>query len=476
VPTISRFENICLFHILDGLRDGLSHFSRPTRVAMVYAIRPDGPLHIYDPMDLMRGHESKLKSFYLDSDAWRKNPPYAGGLELLDQQHSQNLQMAGIASHGGRADAVAYQMWFTEQHSDMCSLGPIRMWLEYAVRLFAQNYEIQSVMNIDTAGYVLQHCANHSIRDFLVEERSAMGKLDTQLRIYPLLDAVLGISKTREEGAPAWGEIAFVEPCELYQMNFLALFPDLERPLMTNHKHVRKLLQSVEKTDSCLVSDGQAVIGIATGAAPDSSVIARFHGNHGFLWLNGLRVCSFADGNYHASTRKANLVELEEKLIDSPLSRTDQHTLMRIVTRLVESAAKHRHGAAIVLDFSARTLDIPGQSLVHALDLRQERFLLLAMSLAKVDGALHIGVDLKLHAFGCLLDGLAVPGENRARGARYNSSMRFSARHDDVIVVAVSSDRPVSILQNGVELTAACQLPQLTGCPSPPPLTTWLQA
>ena len=42
----NSFEDICLFHILDGLRDGLGHFSHPTRVALIYAVKHDGPLHI----------------------------------------------------------------------------------------------------------------------------------------------------------------------------------------------------------------------------------------------------------------------------------------------------------------------------------------------------------------------------------------------------------------------------------------------
>ena len=393
---------------------------------------------------------------------------------MFDDKHLKDLGLAGIIAHGGRMNSVAYQVWFTEQHPDICSTGPIRMWLEYAVRLFAQNYEIQNVMNIDTAGYFLQQCAVHAVRDFIVEERSLMGKLDTQLRIYPILDSVLGVSNTLEEGASAVGEIAFVEPCEIYNMNFIALFPDLERPLITNHKHIRKLLQSVEQSSRTLVSDGKTIWGIATGAAPDSSLIAEFKGTHGFLWLNGLRVCSFEDGNFRASNRQADLVDLEEKLLETSLTLSEQHTLMKIVARIVASAASRRHGAALVLDFSEGGLDIPGQHLVHSLDLRQEQFITLAMSLSKVDGALHIGRNLKLLGFGCLLDGLSVPGENRARGARYNSALRFSAAHEDVIVVAVSSDRPVSILQNGVELTAACQLQSIRGCPSPTLLTEWV--
>jgi hypothetical protein len=75
-----------------------------------------------------------------------------------------------------------------------------------------------------------------------------------------------------------------------------------------------------------------------------------------------------------------------------------------------------------------------------------------------------------------LLDGRTVPGENRARGARFNSALRFTAANDDMIVIVVSSDRPVSIIQRGIELTARCEWSPLPGfAPQPPVLEDWLR-
>jgi hypothetical protein len=92
-----------------------------------------------------------------------------------------------------------------------------------------------------------------------------------------------------------------------------------------------------------------------------------------------------------------------------------------------------------------------------------------------VDGALHIGADLHLHAFACLLDGLSVPGEDRSRGARFNSALRFTAMHKDLIVVVVSSDRPVSVMHGGAEMTAACELKAVCDIPTrPPTMVEWL--
>ncbi|MEF2145924.1 MAG: diadenylate cyclase [Desulfovibrionaceae bacterium] len=470
----SSFENVCIFHILDGLRDGLAHYSEGSRVALLYTTSLNGPLRIYDPQDLLRGHEPRLRDFFLKSDAWKQEPPDGSDVVFLDDQHIKNLQLAGIIAYGGRSKAVPYQVWFTSEHPTMCCVGPTLRWLEYAVRLFSQNYEFQSVMNIDTAGYVLQQCATHAVRDYIVDERSGMGKWDTQLRVYPILDAVLGVSKTLEEGAWPRGELAFVEPSEMLQLNFLALFPDNDRPELHNFKRVRKLLQSVEGSRRKLVSDGRSIVGIATGMVPDSSIVACFHGSHGFLLLNGLPVCSFLDGNFRSSNLRANLVELEELIFDSRLTLSEQHSLMNIVTALVEDSKDKRHGCTLVLDFAQPWKKMSGQYLVHPLDLRQMRFLELAQALSKVDGALHLGANVKLYGFGCLLDGHHVPGENKARGARYNSALRYSAENEDVIVVVVSSDRPVSIIQGGIELTAACQLPPLKGCPTPPLLEHWL--
>ncbi|MGB6012434.1 MAG: DNA integrity scanning protein DisA nucleotide-binding domain protein, partial [Desulfobacterales bacterium] len=114
-------------------------------------------------------------------------------------------------------------------------------------------------------------------------------------------------------------------------------------------------------------------------------------------------------------------------------------------------------------------IEIAGQKSEQALDLRQERFLKLSESLAKLDGALHIGADLKLHGFACLLDGHAIPGEDRARGARFNSALRFTAENTNLIVVVVSGDRPISVIQEGVELNAQCEWKPVLGCIAPPP-------
>lgn len=300
--------------------------------------------------------------------------------------------------------------------------------------------------------------------------------LDTQLRVYPILDAVLGISNTREEGAWPRGSLIFIEPRSLDTINFMARFPSLEQPTMENFKHIRKLLQAVEYSERKLISDGHNIVGIATGEMPKYCIIAEFRGQHGFLGLNGEPVCSFADGSFHSTTFLAKLVQMEEALLESRLDNDGMHEMFKIVTRIVHHAERTKYGCTLVIDLNEQPTYISGQHLHEPLDLTDEQMLDMAKDLAKVDGALHIGADRRLLGFACLLDGRAVASEDRARGARFNSALRFSAVNPHVIVIVVSVDRPVSVIQEGVELNAQCILRPVSWLmTTPPTLQEWLE-
>ncbi len=471
-------RKLCAFHIYEGLRDGLSHFSGPSRAAVIYAVNPEGPMRIHDPQNLLRGHEPKLKELYIESDRWRTQAPPPSDMSRYGHPYPEkNLGLAGLISFGGWSDAVFYQIWFTEHHPDMCATGPTERWLEHAAWLLAHDMTSENSCYLGTSGYVLQEYATHAVRDHIVDEMNRILGMDVHMRNYPILDAVLRISKTLEEGEWPLGALVFVPPAALTELTFLTRFPPEERPNLDNFKHVRKLLTAVERPGCSLVSDGRCIVGIAAGKMPRGRITAHFRGAHGFLSANGNRVCSFFDGRFHSSTRKAKLVELEELLLESGIPSDRQHGLFQIVLKLVHSAEEMKHGCTLVIDLNDPPIGISGQSLEAPLDLREPRYMALTRSLSKMDGALHIGADLKLHGFACLLDGRSIRGEDRARGARFNSALRFTAEHRGIVVVVVSADRPVSLIQEGVELNAQCQWKPVSAClPDPPTLAEWIEA
>jgi hypothetical protein len=279
---------------------------------------------------------------------------------------------------------------------------------------------------------------------------------DSQVRIYPVLDAILGVAKTREEGLWPQGELVIVDPQYVKDMNFHLRFRDEEQPQLGNFKYVCKLLRTVEQTNYKLVSDGQAILGIIDDNLPEFSLSAEFCGRHGFLKVNNKKMCSFSGGNFSSSTRQAKLVEFEEALLEAKLPPPKGNNIFKIVTSLVHYAQYQKHGCTLVIDLNRKPVKIAGQTLSRPLDLSKPDLVELAKSLTRVDGALHIGTDCQLYGFAHLLDGHSILAEDRARGARYNSALRFTAEHDNIIVIVVSADKPVSVIKKGVEASGVC--------------------
>ena len=472
-----RFVCQCLSDTADGVREGLSHFSGASRVAIIYMIKSDSTVFIHDPQNLLRGHEPKLKELYLDNKDWLMKfsiPLYKSRFGHMITE--KNLQLAGLISQGGRSHPVFYQMWFTEHHPDMCSIGPTECWLEHAAWRLAHDLANESELYTGISGSFLREYATHAVRDHIVDYMNKSLGWDSPLRIYPILDAVLEISRTREEGAWPRGKLLFTEQRSSLQLNCIARFPDKETPLLENTKHVRKLLTAVENSPRALVSDGKRIVGITNGSNwPEFCVVTDFYGQYGYLQINNEPVCSFSGGSFLSTTHRAKLVQVEEALLESDLDSDSSNRLFQVISHLVHYAEERRYGCTLVIDLNRKPISISGQKLDQPLDLRDPQSLDLACGLLKVDGALHLGRDLKLMGFACLLDGHAIAGEDRARGARFNSALRFTARHQTLFVVVVSADRPVSIIIEGVEINAQCQYRPVCTCgPDPIPLRQWL--
>ena len=453
-----KFIFRCLMELMEGLQSGLSHFSGPSRTAVIFALGRREPVLICDPQNLLEGHEIKLKELYLDNSKWRSSVKIRNYRNKIGHMiPEENLQLAGLISFGGRTPSVFYQMWFTEHHPDMCAIGPTECWLEHAAWRFSNDLIVDRSLYTGISGNFIKEYATHAVRDYIIDEMNLYLGWDTPIRVYPILDAILEISKTREEGAWPRGELLFIENKLIEQMELLIRFPKLEQPCLDNFKHVRKLLLAVERSPRKLISDGKNIIGISSESQPAFCIYTNFMGNHGFLGINNKRICSFSDGAYRSTTHRAKLVQLEETLLESRLDSNVSSALFKIITSIVHKSETEKRGCTLVVDLNLKPIQISGQKLEKPLNLRRASLLALAQSLSKLDGAIHICADLNLHAFACLLDGTAIVGEDRSRGARYNSALRFTAAKNNIIVVVVSSDRPVSVFQEGVELSAQCQ-------------------
>ncbi|MFZ5425576.1 MAG: DNA integrity scanning protein DisA nucleotide-binding domain protein [Thermodesulfobacteriota bacterium] len=471
-------KQISARNVLEGLRQGLSRFSGASRVALIMAEHRDAPLCVLDPRRLLRGHEPKLASIYFDSEDWRDKAPDTAAMKPFGQAAwAEKLHLTGLICSGSYSQPLFYQMWFTELHPNMCSTGPTERWLEHASWLLAHDYASEGAFFTSASKHALEAFEHHAVRNHLFMELNRSLGRPPRIPLYPILEAVLSISTTREEGLPPTGRVIFVEPAEAGNVPWLVRFPEIERPHLHNAKHVRKLLLCVENSSRRLVSDGERVLGVCGPANGLSSrLTADFQDRYGFLRLGGKPVCSFLDGMYQSTTRKPNLVVLEEALLESRIGPDQGNALFQIVSAIVDEARKEGFGCTLVLDPPAELPVMAGQQVDPPLPLEDAHFLDLAKALAKLDGALHLTGGGKLNAFACLLDGKAVESEDRSRGARFNSALRFTAMHPGVIVVVVSADSPVFIFQSGMQLNAMCELRQDAGLElEPPTLEQWLE-
>jgi hypothetical protein len=469
------FINTLVCEILRGVRDGLCRFSGASRVAVIYQLSPGDEFYICDPRELLRGHELKIRSTLLTEQrqpVMQEPPPYEHPYRICRQV--RRLELDGIIAFGCQSAPVHYQIWCTDHHPELLSKAPIERWLEHAALRFSHDVTNQAELYSGISGWFLREYATHAVLDQITRMRSHTSPTAT-LDIYEILSAILQISKTREEKKSPHGRLIFMEPESTRELDYLCRFYPDQQPLLTNPKHVRKLLQAVQQFRNKLISDGAHIVGIARGRIDAFHITADFRGLYGFLTVNDQPVCSFADGSYSSSTHQAKLFEIEEALLDYDISGTVRSNLFHIAASIVHHAESEHFGCAIVLDLNEPLGKIAGQNLVAPLDLERSNLLDLACDLARVDGALQIGADGHLHRFGCLLDGEAISGEDRARGARYNSSLRFTAHSPNTIIVVVSSDRRVSVLRDGKKYESHWKL-EADGAPCSQTikLTEWL--
>lgn len=457
------FVQRCISDTTEGLRKGLNHFSGKSGAAVIYAIEKDDPLQIYDPEGLLKGHQPRIEDYFFEDDEWRS---YAGQVKSEDQYNNlhfdREFRLDGLFACGGSSPTVFYQMWFTNRPPDICSPLPFVSWLTYAAIRFSHDVANAEHLYTGVSGQFLKEYSTYAIHDSITAQlgKTATDQNSFTLDLHSILDTILGISRTHEEGHLPYGELVFTHCRKIPDNSFCTKFDPEELPQITSFKHVRKLLQAAEKNEYRLIANGHSIIGISNHKIPEPYIEVDYQGKTGFLYYNNNLLCSFADGKFFSTTHQAKLVELEEILLDSNLDETTSDHIFSSVSNLVHSAQRNNYGCAIIVDLSDQPLTISGQSLETPLDLSLPGHIALTKNLSKVDGAIHISKEHKLLGFACLLDGLTIIGEDRSRGARYNSALRFSSVYQDAVILVVSSDRrPVATIYRGMELTSVCNLP-----------------
>ncbi|MGO8880748.1 MAG: DNA integrity scanning protein DisA nucleotide-binding domain protein [Desulfomonilaceae bacterium] len=452
VKELLIFMSESVREIADGLMSGISSFSGAVRVAAIAIAGSDDTFFICDDYELLTPHWREIEAYFGSDKTWSKRLP-----KFDSNSYPFHIQGVGFpklqetVAWATSSPMIRYQVWFVEKHPDLVNEGPIREWLEECNRLLVFEsfaWDLGPNRPYKVLSTAVENYTIRAVSNFIICQLYSATGANTKLNVAQAIDAILGISTTFEEGQRASGRILIAESEVLQQQTFVARFPSKSLPRLENWKQAQKLLRTLSGSDHSLVSDGHYLFGI--GDKTDSikgTVNVNFHGGRGEICVNSEPVCSFRDGRLYSYGIWPKLDELNNLL--TKFTPDDQAAdLSSIVQTLAETAVRSRHGCTIVIELKEQ-LEIGGQLLEPPINLHTEELLSLAAAMSEVDGALKIGTNGALYAFGCILDGRRSTKEDLSRGSRYNSALRFSESQPDCLVVVVSEDGHTSIFHEG---------------------------
>lgn len=205
---------------------------------------------------------------------------------------------------------------------------------------------------------------------------------------------------------------------------------------------MRKLLQTSDDTMVVLADQGYAY-GLGTSkTAPDVMEVditghARWEAS-----VNGAKFIRVAYGNATIPNQPVTFEELEDTA-----ERVIGNTNTKRIWEIIQAAQENGQGATIVVSIApeAETARLSNDGMVIEPDYLEPETII---KLGSVDGAVVVGPDGRCYAFGVILDGIANENGDRARGARFNSAVRYQNMEEipNSMIVVISDDGTTDLL------------------------------
>ena len=206
-------------------------------------------------------------------------------------------------------------------------------------------------------------------------------------------------------------------------------------------RSVRKMLELTDET-TALISDGQAILGLGECiSAPD---VARIVIEGHATWSLSISDKALIRVAYEHATLPKQI--LDKDLFRDIAERTVGEVEVERIWEIFQCVLDNDHGTTIVVSedpvaeikrLGQGALAIKPEYLDHKEVAR----------LGRIDGAIILGPDGRCHALGVILDGLATSSGDRARGARFNSSVRYQKTSRlGTLVIVLSDDGTVDLI------------------------------
>ena len=237
------------------------------------------------------------------------------------------------------------------------------------------------------------------------------------------------LTVTSHENLKEWLKVTFKTPVRLRES-----------------RTMRKVLQLSNDTMSVL-ADPTRAYGLGAGESGSDVVNVLITGHA--QWEASVNGDKFVRVSYGKAT--IPVAPIERRELDDVAVRTIGQTDTKRIWEIVQAAQESGQGATIVVskEPEAEATRLGGQGMpIEPTYLKLEE----VVRLASVDGAVIIGPDARCHAFAVILDGVANESGDRARGARFNSAVRYqNMEAAKSMIIVISDDGTIDLLPRPVE-------------------------
>jgi len=279
----------------------------------------------------------------------------------------------------------------------------------------------------------------------LVSDAPALGS-QRDLDLRGLWHAANTISSLRYEGQSSHGQILISVP----EHDAIVSKVVFRRPVpLSDNVAIRKLLETHQPGYS-LLSDGQQVYGLGhenlMSSVPDRNLFNLTFLQH-YTWELAYGLRPLMRVSYgHPRLPEASIRRDRFAALVTGEFGTMPEQRIEALWALAEACTRQTHGTLLVIsERAAEEAQRLGQQAAPITPTRLDEPGILALS--AVDGAVLADPSAVVHAFSVILDGQASTKGNPARGARYNSALRYvDASEAPCIAVVVSEDGTVDFV------------------------------
>lgn len=245
------------------------------------------------------------------------------------------------------------------------------------------------------------------------------------------------IAQRSYEGAGAAGRLILASP----DHPAVEVVTRLARPVtLASARAVRKLLETTDDDVALLVHDG--VVGLGRVVDRDVEDVFEITVVGHATWELSHRGVALLRVSYGAPALPTPLFDTA-RLIDAMERILGENVKPQKLLPLVHTAAAARHGTTLVISTAAadEADRLSGQA---TLIVPRELTLEMLAHFSRIDGAVLIDPDGICFAIGVILDGQAEGEGDPARGARFNSAVRYQrSAPGPTVVLVVSEDGDV---------------------------------